>query len=86
MTKEHEERLDALRMTIQLIDKDILNLLEERVTAAKQVGEIKKIYDKPIYVPEVEKKKIEALSASCAYPGLVEAIWPVIMCYTRTVE
>ena len=86
MKPEHEKDLKALRMTIQLIDADILRLLEERIDAVKKVGAIKEIYDAPIYVPEVEKKKIETLSARCAYPGLVETIWPVIMCYARSVE
>ena len=86
MKPEHEKDLEALRMTIQLIDADILRLLEERIDAVKKVGAIKEIYDVPIYVPEVEKKKIETLSARCSYPGLVETIWPVIMCYARSVE
>ena len=60
--------------------------MEKRIEAATIIGNEKKKENLPIYVPEVEKKKIEALSAECRYPGLVEAIWPVIMCYTRTVE
>lgn len=86
MKLEDEVMLDSLRMTIQLIDTDILHLLEERIDAVKQVGAIKELYNAPIYVPEVEKKKIEALSAACKYPGLVETIWPVIMCYARSIE
>ena len=74
------------RDEIQSLDKQILQLLEQRIAAAKVIGDIKKKNGKPIYVPEVEKKKIETLSMASQYPGLVEAIWPVIMCYTRTVE
>lgn len=74
------------RDEIQTIDFTILSLLEERVAAAKIIGDIKKKNNKPIYAPEVEKRKIEILSEKSKYPGLVEAIWPVIMCYTRTVE
>lgn len=86
MKPEDEAMLDTLRMTIQLIDTDILHLLEERIDAVKQVGAIKELYNAPIYVPEVEKRKIETLAATCKYPGLVETIWPVIMCYARSVE
>lgn len=86
MKPEDETMLDTLRMTIQLIDADILHLLEERIDAVKQVGAIKELYGAPIYVPEVEKRKIESLAAVCKYPGLVETIWPVIMCYARSVE
>lgn len=78
--------LTAKRDEIQHLDGKILALLEERIAAAKVIGDIKKKNGKPIYAPEVEKRKIEALSAVSQYPGLVEAIWPVIMCYTRTVE
>lgn len=83
---EELERLISLRDNIQQIDKQLVDMLCERVHFAKKIGEIKKKNGKPIYVPEVEKKKIEELSALSAYPGLVEAIWPVIMCYTRSVE
>ena len=80
------EILVQQRDIIQNLDNEILKLLEQRVAAAKIIGDIKKKNNKPIYAPDVEKEKIEKLSAKCGYPGLVEAIWPVIMCYTRTVE
>lgn len=86
MTTEHMEEMEALRIYIQMVDADILRLLEKRIGYVLQIGEIKNEYNAPIYVPEVEKKKIEALSAECKYPGLVETIWPVIMCYARSVE
>lgn len=65
---------------------ELLKLLEKRIDYVKQVGEYKAERNLPIYVPEVEKKKIETLSTVCEYPGLVETIWPVIMCYARSVE
>ena len=86
MSPEHIKEMEALRTSIQMVDADILRLLEERIDYVLRVGEIKNEYNAPIYVPEVEKKKIEALSAACKYPGLVETIWPVIMCYARSVE
>ena len=78
--------LTVKRDEIAQIDQELLSLLQKRVAAAKVIGDIKKKNGKPIYVPEVEKSKIELLSTQCSYPGLVEAIWPVIMCYTRSVE
>lgn len=86
MTPEHMKEMEDLRTGIHDIDAEILSLLEMRIKYVLRVGEIKSIYDAPIYVPEVEKKKIEALSDKCKYPGLVETIWPVIMCYARSVE
>ena len=78
--------LTAKRDEITQIDQELLSLLQKRVAAAKIIGDIKKKNNKPIYVPEVEKTKIELLSSQCDYPGLVEVIWPVIMCYTRSIE
>lgn len=80
------EMLESLRNRISEIDLDIMELLETRVEIAKQIGVWKKENNLPIYAPEVEARKIRFLSSSCEYPGMVEAIWPVIMCYTRTVE
>ena len=71
---------------IQKTDEQILHLIEQRIEAAKVIGDIKKKNGKPIYAPDVEKAKIEKLSTLSNYPCLVEAIWPVIMCYTRTIE
>lgn len=78
--------LDELRVAIQETDAELVKLLEKRIGYVKQVGEYKAERNLPIYVPEVEKRKIETLSVECAYPGLVETIWPVIMCYARSVE
>lgn len=78
--------LDELRVAIQETDAELLKLLEKRIGYVKQVGEYKAERNLPIYAPEVEKRKIETLSAECTYPGLVETIWPVIMCYARSVE
>lgn len=80
------EILTKERDKIHEIDEKILKLLEERIESALIIGEIKKKNGKPIYVPEIEKQKIEKLSAICSRPGMVETIWPVIMCYTRSIE
>lgn len=78
--------LDEMRRSIQSIDEQLVELLERRTKVVQMVGEYKKERNLPIYAPEVEQKKIAALSAECSYPGLVETIWPVIMCYARSVE
>lgn len=86
MTEEHVNTLNELRKAISQLDTELVVILNERIKIAKTIGEIKKHYDMPIYAPEVEKRKIEELSKLSLYPGLVETIWPVIMCYTRSVE
>lgn len=78
--------LESLRKQIAKIDRAILMLLEMRMDTATVIGRIKKERNLPIYRPDVEADKINVLSDTCSYPGLVEVIWPVIMCYTRTLE
>ena len=78
--------MEKLRDEIQEVDIELLYLLEKRVKIAKKIGDIKRENNKPFYVPEVEKKKIEKLASTCEFPGLVETLWPMIMCYTRSVE
>ena len=78
--------LESLRKQIAKIDRAILMLLEMRMDTATVIGRIKKERNLPIYRPDVEADKIDVLSDACPYPGLVEVIWPVIMCYTRTLE
>lgn len=78
--------LTVMRDKIAKIDEQILHLLEERIDYAKIIGDIKRANGKDIYVPEVEREKIKRLSAASRYPGLSETIWPVIICYTRSVE
>ena len=80
------DTLAANRQLIAEIDDQILTLLERRTYAAQVIGDIKRQNKKPIYDPKTEKEKIEKLSSKCIYPGLVEVVWPVIMCYTRTIE
>lgn len=91
MDKERDYIADLRNLTIMRdkiakIDEQILHLLEERIDYAKIIGDIKRANGKDIYVPEAEREKIKRLSAVSRYPGLSETIWPVIMCYTRSVE
>jgi chorismate mutase/prephenate dehydratase len=78
--------IEELRKKIQDVDNSLLTLLEQRVEYATQIGLLKKKENLPVYAPDIEKRKIDVLSKKCKYTGLVEVIWPVIMCYTRTIE
>lgn len=83
---EQLEIMIAKRQEIAEYNTQILELLEKRIAAAQEIGAIKRMNNKPLYVPEVEKEKIAALAQKSSYPGLVETLWPVIMCYTRSIE
>lgn len=78
--------LESLRKQIAKIDRAILMLLEMRMDTAIVIGRIKKERKMPVYCPGIESQKIISLSELSSYEGLVETIWPVIMCYTRTLE
>lgn len=49
--------LTIMRDKIAKIDEQILQLLEERIDCAKNIGDIKRANDKDIYVPEVERER-----------------------------
>ena len=59
------EELQELRKEIDRIDKQIVNLIDERMKVSLKVGETKKKYNAPIFDPKREKeviaKKIELL-------------------------
>lgn len=74
------------RRTIQDIDEQIVELLNIRFFYCKNIMKLKRANGKPLFDPEVEAQKIKTLSLCSDYKGMVEAIWPVIMCYARTLE
>lgn len=72
------EALQSLRLTINSLDEKILELLQERARAAKQVGCIKKQKNWAFHVPERERtivERLKALNALSDFPS--ESIGPV---------
>ncbi|WP_457635119.1 prephenate dehydratase [Persephonella sp.] len=59
--KDYTDRLEKLRQEIDKVDEEILRLLNERAKLAREVGEVKKRYNLPIYVPSREQKIFERL-------------------------
>lgn len=55
--------LDLLREKIDYIDKQIVNLFEERLNICKEIGRIKKDNNLPIFNQERENKVIEKNSS-----------------------
>ena len=80
---EYAEEYQKIRDGIQAYDIQILKLLEKRIDLAKKFIDLKEKQGNPAHAPVVEKTKIKVLSSQCKYPGLVELIWPAIMCYSR---
>ena len=55
--------LDELRNRIDAIDRQVLELLNERARSACEIGEIKRGENAPFYVPEREKAVFDKLAA-----------------------
>lgn len=57
--------LDSLRALIDKIDLSLIGLLEERMTVSAQLASFKKRENRPVFDPEREKVKFEAISKHC---------------------
>ena len=62
--------LNALRQDIDLVDKQILKLLAERLALVEKVGEVKSEHGLPIYVPEREAAMLASRRAEAEALGV----------------
>jgi chorismate mutase/prephenate dehydratase len=81
--------LQALRVQIDALDRELLALLNRRARLALDVGELKKREGSPIFRPEREAQVIDGLKA--VNPGplpneCVAPIWREIMAASRVLE
>ena len=94
MTHEHSpsqaaDELVRLREAIDRVDEVLVRLLNQRAKYAVQVGEIKKILDLPIYVPEREKDvlaHVERTSDGPLDPASIRRLFERIIDESRRVE
>jgi chorismate mutase/prephenate dehydratase len=77
MPKSKKDKLDELRKKIDEVDDKILNLLNERASIVKKVGEIKKKIKANFYVPYRETEIIKRLQSKTKGPFPKSAIKPV---------
>ncbi|HET8577321.1 MAG TPA: prephenate dehydratase [Methylomirabilota bacterium] len=81
--------LDDWRSRINNLDEQILNLLNQRGSAALQIGELKRQKDLPYFVPEREAQILERLVALNSGPlsaEAVRAIWREILSASLALE
>ncbi|HNW39585.1 MAG TPA: prephenate dehydratase, partial [Candidatus Omnitrophota bacterium] len=81
--------LDKLRKKIDLLDRRLINLLNQRAAATKNIGKIKINAGKSIYVPEREMevlKKIASLNKGPLKKGALEAIYREVMSASLALE
>jgi chorismate mutase/prephenate dehydratase len=58
-----DEHLEELRSKIDALDNKIIEALNERANAAREIGDLKRSAQAPIYVPEREKKVFDKILA-----------------------
>ena len=76
------EALAALRVQIDSLDQQLLNLLNQRARVAEQIGEIKRVEGSPFFRPDRVAQVIEKIQKSNQGPLLnqhVACIWREIM-------
>ena len=81
--------LDDWRSRINNLDEQILNLLNQRGSAALQIGELKRQKDLPYFVPEREAQILERLVAMNPGPlsaDAVRVIWREILSASLALE
>jgi len=74
--------LDALRQTIDTLDKQIVRLLNERATAVVQIGRAKRGSGIPIYAPHREQqvlRRVQEANEGPLSPRTIEAVYREIM-------
>lgn len=77
-----QARLAPLRVKIDQLDQQLIELLNERAKVVVEVGHIKREKDSPIYAPEREQKVLQQIKAYNKGPlpqKCVEAIWREMM-------
>ncbi len=83
------EQLGDLRVRIDSVDRQLLQLLNQRALLAQAVGEVKKIDGSPVFRPDREIQVIEGLKQANPGPVLPESIAPIwreIMSACRALE
>jgi chorismate mutase / prephenate dehydratase len=81
--------LGGLRVAIDSVDRELLELLNRRAALASEVGEIKRAEGSPVFRPEREAEVINRLQAANPGPlknGNVATIWREIMSACRALE
>ncbi|WP_028950188.1 prephenate dehydratase [Sulfurihydrogenibium subterraneum] len=86
---DYQKELQKIRKEIDNIDQTILQLLNKRALLAKQVGEIKKKNNLPIFVPTREKEifeRLEKLNTGPLSNDVIKHIFREIISACRSVE
>jgi chorismate mutase/prephenate dehydratase len=84
-----DTELAALRVQIDALDTQLLNLLNERAKLAQAVGHVKQKYNQPVFRPEREAQVLEKIAQRNPGPlpsHHLQALWREVMSVCRAME
>lgn len=86
----YKEKLDPLRVKLDIIDQDMLRLLTERAHLVREVGHVKKEFGMSLQASDREAAMFQKMSARCAALGLdyayTQELWSLIMWNSKIME
>ena len=62
MNNDAKQQLEQLRQAIDNTDSQLIELIKQRSELTKQVGDVKRHLQAPLYVPEREQQMISVIS------------------------
>ena len=80
------DKINELRAEIDVIDKELIQLLNHRFDVCVAIGEEKKKNDGIVFDPVREQRIMTRLNAFSKYKGTVDAIWPHIMAFSKSLQ
>lgn len=78
--------IETLRNEIDVIDAQLIDLLNHRYCYCVEIGKLKKGQGTMVHDAAREKKIIDTLSENEWHSGMVEAVWPAIMAFSRELQ
>lgn len=78
--------IETLRNEIDIIDAQLIDLLNRRYCYCVEIGKLKKGQGTMVRDAIRERKIIDTLSENEWHPGMVEAVWPAIMAFSRELQ
>lgn len=78
--------IEILRNEIDVIDAQLIDLLNHRYCYCIEIGKLKKEQGTMVHDAMRERKIIDTLSENEWHPGMVEAVWPAIMAFSRELQ
>lgn len=78
--------IETLRNEIDVIDAQLIDLLNHRYCYCIEIGKLKKGQGTMVRDAIRERQIIDTLSEDAWYPGMVEAVWPAIMAFSRELQ